>query len=400
MGRAKEWMMEQDAQGFISKGTRVCQDCIEDEFLRRLIKEEGDDSNRECSYCGQVPENRVTLSFDAFMRHVLNGIESEWGEPNDEGVGWEGGWVGNVIDSYDIINDEVDIGFCNENLRDDVLYSISDRQWCQRNFYELPLYKALAAGWDEFSKVVKYESRYVFQSRDDVRSKWRGNEEIRPSEFLDALGSIISQCGLYRALEPGAVLYRLRLHSKDISVKKASDLGAPPPKAAIFSNRMSAAGISAFYGAFDKDTAIAETTYAGCEGQMATMGKFEVLHKLNVVDLTKIPAIPSIFEPNTTTKRHGILFLRGFLRDFTKPVTKDGREHIEYVPTQIVAEHLRYIHRGEGGCSIDGVIYNSARDKSGVACVLFVGQEHTCDKGADEAGKVLRLVDVESSSVS
>jgi hypothetical protein len=232
--------------------------------------------------------------------------------------------VGDVIDTYDLITEQLDIGFSSEELSSDLIDSLSNHQWCQRNFYELPFIRRFYQDGMSFTRVVKHEARYVFFRRVDKESDWRGRE-IPPAEFLDALGSVIADCGLYSTLHAGTVLCRLRTHAHDVRYTKARTRFSAPNVARF--NRMSAAGITAFYGAFDKETAIAETTSPGSEAQAATLGHFKLLKDLYLVDFTKIPQVPSIWEDGTSSTRHGIIFLRNFLQDFTAPVEKDGREH-------------------------------------------------------------------------
>lgn len=395
MGRLKEWINQQEAQGFESINSRVCTGCIDDDALQDFIKREGIEGH-SCSYCEPDSTDKKTVTFDEFAIRFLEGLESEWGEPNDEGVGWDGGWTEDVIDTWDILNGELDLDFSTEQLKEDVQRSLGDRQWCQKNVYELKPHEALSLGWEEFTKVVKHESRYLFFRREDTRADSRGMEEIAPADFLDALGSAISKCKLYRKLEAGTQIQRLRLHDHGKSFTKALDLGAPVPEKAMYANRMSAAGIPAFYGAFDKETAIAETTSAARVKQSATIGHFELLRDLNVVDFTKLPPSPSIFSPGTRSIRQGIAFLRSFLRDFTAPIAKDGREHIDYVPTQVVAEFLRFVHRGPKKQQIDGIIYESARKDGAHACVLFIGAEGSGDPGEKGSKQILTLAKVET----
>ena len=51
-----------------------------------------------------------------------------------------------------------------------------------------------------------------------------------------------------------------------------------------------------------------------------------------------VPAWPSGVSSHERRRhlRAALSFLRGFVEDLAKPIKKDGREHIEYVPTQIV----------------------------------------------------------------
>lgn len=395
MGRAKAWAMEQAAQGFDSKDTRVCSRCVDEYALRGFIKKTGEPGHL-CSYCDAEAQGEKSVAFYDFIRRVLKGMETEWGDPNDEGVGWEHGWVGDVRDTYDLLTEELDIGFRTDGLFKDALSSLSDRQWCQRNFYELKPHQALSAGWNEFTRVVKHESRYVFFRREDPRAEGRGSEEIPPSYFLDALSSVISRCGLYTKLNAGTTVLRLRVHELGKKFTKAHELGPPPPTLAKYPNRMSAAGISAFYGAFDRETTIAETTNSMNEPKSATLGHFKVLKDLYLIDFTKLPSIPSIFESASRARRHGIYFLRSFLEDFAAPTEKDGREHIEYVPTQVVSEYLRFIHRGPKNQPINGILYKSSRQAGTNACVLFIGPDGVCDPGNEGGKNVLMLESVET----
>ena len=65
-----------------------------------------------------------------------------------------------------------------------------------------------------------------------------------------------------------------------------------------------------------------------------------------------------------------LVFLHGFVADIRKPVVLDGREHIEYVPTQIVTEYLRFL----APANVDGLLFQSAQT-FGVNCVIFSGAE-------------------------
>jgi hypothetical protein len=90
-----------------------------------------------------------------------------------------------------------------------------------------------------------------------------------------------------------------------------------------------------------------------------------------VLDLTRIPDIPSIFDATSNYQRPPLIFLHDFLADFTKKVVKDGREHIEYVPTQVITEYFRRVFRDGEGDELKGIIYPSPRTESGISWVLF-----------------------------
>ncbi|WP_157221188.1 RES domain-containing protein [Flavisphingomonas formosensis] len=81
-------------------------------------------------------------------------------------------------------------------------------------------------------------------------------------------------------------------------------------------------------------------------------------------------------------------FLWDFARDIAKPIKRNGREHIEYVPTQIVTEYLRRVFRDAGGQPIDGLIYRSSRHDGAKAFVLFCENDQCAE--SDYSGPIYK----------
>ena len=152
---------------------------------------------------------------------------------------------------------------------------------------------------------------------------------------------------------------------------------------------MSPAGIPMFYGSLDAKTAIAETyDKKGIIKSYVTVATFKTLKAFKVLDLTSLPEMPSLFDPSKRHFRAPFIFIRSFLADFSKPIERDGREHIEYVPTQVVTEYFRHIVRDEAGDIVRGIVYPSARRKKGKSCVLFFeNKDCVQDTVTDETGR-------------
>jgi len=140
-----------------------------------------------------------------------------------------------------------------------------------------------------------------------------------------------------------------------------------------------------FYGSFDPATAIQET-YKLKDGRssVATIGKFRPLRELQVLDLTSLPDIPSIFDEHRGHLHSTIIFLQSFVDDLSKPIEKDDRTYIEYVPTQVFTEFIRHAYRLENDSRLEGIVYPSSVNPSGGSCVLFVGNDECCDNGTEE----------------
>jgi hypothetical protein len=220
-------------------------------------------------------------------------------------------------------------------------------------------------------KVVKHRSRYLFGQTSDLRSE---DYHVKPYDILTGIGRDTFKYGLVRTLPAGSSILRCRQHTPELRVTTAAQISSPPEQFAISPNRMSPAGISMFYGAFDAATCVLETIDRGDTVKTHyTLATFQNRHPLQVVDLSLIPPVPSVFDRDKWEDYYPIIFMRDLTEDFSRPIERDQRVHIEYVPTQIVTEFYRYAFIDSAGerVRIDGLIYPSSRNRGKNACVLF-----------------------------
>jgi hypothetical protein len=103
------------------------------------------------------------------------------------------------------------------------------------------------------------------------------------------------------------------------------------------------------------------------------------------LNLTKLPDLPSIFDDNRRNEREGLIFLEHFIEEISKPVTKDGSEHIEYVPSQVVSEYFALVFQPAKGKNLDGILYPSSVHSGGRNLVLFPS-ERTFEPIFDQIG--------------
>lgn len=149
---------------------------------------------------------------------------------------------------------------------------------------------------------------------------------------------------------------------------------------------MSPAGIPKFYGAMDIETAIREVANDS-DNNNVTWSQFELTADLLVVDFTRLPEEPSMFDPELGSQQRQIRFLRLFADQLSERIQPE-REQIDYVPTQIVTEYL--LHVPNAGGRIRGLIYRSSL--TGSECVVLdVPNQHCVDHRADTPG-FLKLV--------
>ncbi|WP_158108710.1 HEPN-associated N-terminal domain-containing protein [Vibrio furnissii] len=391
----RAWEAEQEL-GYSSCGNKtVCSACFEESGIQSYIEENASDTS--CSYCNSSGDHIVACQVDDVIEYILKSLRFEWGDPSDEGLPYEsreGGWqYSEVLDSWDLL-DECNVGARHEELLNDIRHSISDLQWCKKNPYSLTEDRVLLYGWEGFSKFVMNEARYVFFKASNPNYDSEQYDEMNPIDILDSLGVMVRSLNLVTEIPTSTELVRVRIVDCAEILTSAKELGAPAREFAKMPNRMSPAGISMFYGAFDLETAISET-YSPKEGETkkAVCGYFKPKRDLKVIDLSKALYMPSLFDEYERDNRVYIPFVRDFMDDFTKPIDREDRAHIDYVPTQIVTEYFKFIFKYENELSVDGIIYPSSKSKGKKAIVLFANSENCVDKSELENKNALLVLD-------
>lgn len=383
MGLAKRLLEEEDARGWRSFGGDVCADCVGEEFLSQYVAENA--RERSCDFCGRSAEHPIALYSDHVMALIGRGLYREWTHPVQVMGRVDGEWVGTTVEIWDVLWDAgIDSGSA---FGEKAAGAFLDDQWCEDDPYGLQPHEILSHGWERFADHVKYRTRYVFLFEEE-EEEFPDTDEIHPGLMLQRLEEVVSATGIIRTVPKGTRFFRARDHEADEKPETAKELGTPPAEYATKPNRMSPAGIPMFYGASDADTTVAEIGHS--QKPMATLAEFETLRELRLMDLNQIPPVPSLFDEENASERPAFLFLSNFAAAISKPIAGDGREHIDYVPTQVVTDYFRRIFKDDGRGRIDGLLFRSSRHEGGQCCVLFVENEQ-CVDSADDPDGVLRL---------
>jgi|SRR5215213_1978896 len=346
--------------------TYVCGDCVDDYAVKQFIKHHAEELR--CDYCRQTSQELpIGAAVNDVGDFILEGLEMEWSHPEDEAVAWDsedGCYVVSTVDSYDLVDRYFALE--SDQLRNDLANQLGDNDWCQRNPYRLTREESWIFDWEQFSEELKHQTRYVFFRVKNERDEY-GEGVQNLHEIMDEIATIVLEIGLIRTISSGTVITRARPHCEIQQYSTVEDLGPPSKELAIHANRMSPSGIPMFYGSDSELTALSEVEQTG----FATLAQFVTQRAFKVLDLTRIPDVPSIFDRQPHYERAPLIFLRNFLADLTKRVAKDGREHIEYVPTQVITEYFRRVFLDQDHERVKGIIYPSARNESGISYVLF-----------------------------
>ncbi|WP_204126625.1 RES family NAD+ phosphorylase [Pseudomonas ogarae] len=219
--------------------------------------------------------------------------------------------------------------------------------------------------WQEFKSGVMHRSRF-FNDHGKAFLDWlfEGIHHLK-----DEHGREVVQ--LFE-IEDGLELYRGRYcppssDPKKILLSPETELGAPPKEIAR-AGRMSPVGVPAFYGAFDRETCIAELRPS--VGGMVLTGEFQLLRDARLLDFGVLENVfdaqpMSCFDPDYQKKMERRQFLRTLHSKISSPVTPDQEQ--EYLYTQVIAEYLAT----QVEPTVDGVMFASVQRQDGINIALF-----------------------------
>jgi len=350
---------------------RACKSCINDKHIYNNLKKYGKMS--ACSYCQKW---RKTISVEEIAEGVEDGITTEYRQCKME---YYNPATGNYTFSTEGLNDIlIGVYSCRNDLFEDICSYIAPDGWYERDNQYIGDKENIRAvynkEWKTFCHMVKYETRYVFFNQ------WNEDQkDERAKKILEFISKAVEKLDLIKEVPPQKGFYRGRTHHTREEAFYSDNQLAAPPACDAKANRMSAEGISIFYGANNIKTVLAEI-YNGID-QYATIAQFKNKHKLLLLDLSKVLNMksPSLFDRKNRDKKGYIRFFKDFINMITSPV--DNIPAIEYVPTQILTEYFRHVYRY--GCTFDGIIYPSSKNPHGKCYALFFNNEQ-CINGKDQ----------------
>lgn len=370
----------------------VCDDCVDDDGLKAFVQQNAE--VERCDYCGREADQPIACATDDFMQALQDGFDVDWDDALNF-MPFDGGdWA--LPEAHKDIWDLLD--WYQLDLPDELRRQVHERfdhvSFAPRYYFGVAPDERLRYGWNAFVEHVSHRSRYLFLTvGDDV-----DEGEIPVSDMLHELGAAVQEADLVRPLPPGTQLYRARSHTRHEHPSTARELGAPPPERATISSRMSPHGISMFYAARDRETALRETSSGG-RGLVwrLTLAMFEAGPNFQLLDLVDLPPIPSVFDAERRHLIAPLRFLHVFVEEVRKPIVRNEQEHLEYVATQIVAEYFRHLYERQTGQRVDGIAYRSAAVDGGSNVVLFIGNDDCVDAFPPVRGdtRTVRLVSFE-----
>ncbi|MDQ3728436.1 MAG: HEPN-associated N-terminal domain-containing protein [Actinomycetota bacterium] len=376
MSLAKRYLERYGTGGPRSPADFVCDACFDDKTLEDFVRTNA--AQNECDFCGRQSDAPIAAATEDVIELITKGIESEWTERAEE-TPYEGGYVWPNVDLPDILA-ELDDPIRTEAFQEALEDALIEHDWIKRDYVALPLDEALSTDWDRFVEAIKHESRFFFLLSREDRIMLEPGQLATVLELLQSIAVLANMAGLIREIPTGTAFWRARPHQESEHFQSAAELGTVPVPYALVSNRMSPAGIPAFYGSESLDTALAEVAASKRPDQTRwSAGLFETTAPALVLDLSDLAEPPSIFDPERRNLRRPLMFLAQFAEEVRRPLADSDREQIDYVPTQVVSEFLRVSYESEDERQLQGLLYRSAQDEDGVCVALFTPNERCLD---------------------
>jgi hypothetical protein len=355
----------------------VCGACFSDDGLAGYCRQYAE--NEECDFCGATAEEAIAAPLDEVIAYICQCVHHYFDDPANAGLAYEGEYLGETFYTSEVF-EELGLDFPNDRdnrLRNVVTQGMDTDLWCQVDPYGLTPDEQLRFSWENFCQVVKHERRYFFLHEEESQEGRNYREEVHsPGATLEMILDFAKEAGALVKLGKGSRIFRARRQLREEKFRTAGELGPPPERYATQSNRMSPPGVVMTYASEDLATALAET--ASKPGTFA-VGEFVIDRDLLILDLTKLPQAPTPFTelPDSLEydPRPRLTFLNAVNHDISKPIARDDRVHVEYVPTQVVTEYVRTVVRLKGQC-VDGIRYDSSRKRGSTALVLFANRDN------------------------
>ena len=367
----KDSLEDIQKRGFGKIDKYICPKCAGSKFAKSWIKNNAK-TKTTCSYCGAKTN---CLHMEEFLEFLTCAIKHYF-EPAEGNLGYdseEKTYLGRTYDRYEIaykLSEVLQIDFTSE-LADDIRETLNDVLLCNKNPYGTSQLEFCENSWKRFAHLVKYKTRYLFYV-DDTKCSYSRNF-MSASEMLDYTASYLEKLNLFTVLKPNVTFKRARIVENNLEITEEEM--ASPPYYQAKNNRMTAEGISAFYGTFEDDVAKEEAINKEKDltGKKLVIADFINLNQLKCLDLTKILelTLPDWLDIKRAREREVILFYIYLHKALSSPIKKSDtkNKNIEYVPTQIFAEYAKEILK------VDGIIYSSSVYQNGKCIVLFVGHE-------------------------
>ena len=380
MSLKNQWIKEKEGKyGFVNSKVNkfVCSQCFKNLGIREFIEDHPQKKKGKCDFCHK--ENTI-LKISYVAKHIFNCISRKWVHGNSlkERKIYE---ASETLVYPDKKGDDIRIVLADcsfkkldsGDLFKDLLSFFSGNWYKIEKVLQdssialLPEMPMPITHWEKFKDLILKKRRFFFKKY----AEQEGSFDER--DVLSYINKYIDLIDLTDTISKGTLLYRARVFDKDEEFNlKEGEFRCPRYEHVVkSSSRMSPDGIPILYLSFDPETA-GKAIFKDFDRHLVIV-KFKLKKPLKIVDFTKIGFFlpgPDFFvtDKERFKRRNAIRFLEPFLEDISKPIEKDDKKHLEYIPSQVVSEFIK-TEREELG-----IVYKSIKNPNRRNIAIFTDE--------------------------
>jgi HEPN/RES N-terminal domain 1 len=326
--------------------TYVCAECFADYALQEFVRANA--VAAACDYCGRICEDGANAApLRGVVALIEEGLEFDWAKFDDRTV-LDLDEPLPLLNSYHLLKDS-SLGIESQALFDDVSGLLAQFQWCSRDVYGSTRDGSDYFDWQTFSDVVIDKRSQLGHTGSGMTQT--GNEPSRPEhEILERISRTVVALDLVQTVSQGTFCSL-------ISDTQQEALSPEWPTA--FSRRQ----LPICYevrGATGESEPLPQS-------RLQTSTEFEILLPFKILDLTKLPDIPSRHDLKLSSHRWNIVFLNDFRHDLASMETGSLHDDDYYIPLLVVGDYFRY----SWSVPVAGIRWSSSRAPIGVYYAFF-----------------------------
>lgn len=351
-----------------------CSNCFADAEIKAII--DGNKATGNCDFCEKHNVYVYEIGKEPTIAELFDGLLDIYTPISDLPANFP-------REQTDLIRNILCSNWHIFNLKPDATYRLitaicADRYREQPELFDSPV--GIKQGQDqdylEENSILKNNCWGDFVEGIKRKNRFHGNYINMDRLF------VFLRCAV-KARHKGEVLYRARV-CPDEKGYRCVEMG-PPPDTKAKGGRVNPTGISILYLSDSEETTLYEIR-AGVY-DFVTVGRFELLRDIEVINLAKIDRISPFIGINYgfdfTQYAINIEHLKMIAREIAKPLRNDNV--LDYLPTQYISD---YIHSK----GYDGIEYISTMSKNGTNLAVFDPSLFKCTD--------TRVYDIQSISYS
>lgn len=334
-----------------------CTNCFIDAEIKAIIENSENKVIGNCSFCGKKNVLVYDIENDSTLADLFEGLLEVYTPTKNLSSFYP-------REKVDLLKNLLYSQWHIFNIQPESIYSLITHI-CREKYEEMPeLFDAPVGIWQNYDRDFLVENAILtnYTWTEFVEAiKWKNRFHIHyiNEDILKLF--IRCVCKTYRA---GSIFYRARI-SYDAGGYSVDDMYAPPRGKAT-AGRANPDGISMLYLADQVKTTLYEIR-AGVYDYV-TIGTFELLEDIEVINLADIDKISPFFAANA----YGIDFLRQAvnadnLKVISNEIAKPLRRHdssLDYLPTQYISDFIK-------SKTYAGIEYASTMCPGGINTAIF-----------------------------